>query len=152
MLVARGRLERRQAIISIGLQQFVPAPDPVMPIFAAPTHQMVAYRALVDTGAQRTCLTRSVIAGAGLIRIGKLFIKNVHSEALHSKFLANIAINTNGVSSHREPVIGCFGLPEPVEVIDIDDNARFDAILGMDVLEKFDMRFERSGDFELAIG
>lgn len=38
-----------------------------------------------------------------------------------------------------------FRLPEPTEVMDIADNDRFDAILGMDILQGFDFRFEKDG-------
>jgi hypothetical protein len=151
MLAARGKLENRQAIIAIGVQRFVPQPitvsagqDPVV----APID---AYRALLDTGAQRTCLTHRTITEQGLVRHGKRFIKNVHSEALHSLFFVHLGVWCNGVTEHMNAVNSYYALEKPVEVINIADNDRFDAIIGMDVLRQFDVVFERSGDFELRL-
>jgi len=39
----------------------------------------------------------------------------------------------------------------PCEVINIADNEYFDAILGMDILEQFDFRFQKTGEFLLQI-
>jgi hypothetical protein len=151
MLVARGRLENRQAILSIGIQRFIPQIEGVGPGQAAVTAPIDSYRALLDTGAQRTCLTFRTIHEQGLVRHGKRFIKNVHSEALHSLFFANLGVWCNGVAEHLDPVNSYYALPEPVEVINIADNDRFDAIVGMDVLRHFDLSFERTGDFELKL-
>jgi hypothetical protein len=151
MLVARGKLENRQAIVSVGIQSFIPQPADVGPS----QHPIIApidmYRALLDTGAQRTCLTHKVIEEQGLVRHGKRFIKNVHSEALHSLFFANLGVWCNGEAGHLDLVNSYYALPEPVEVINIANNDRFDAIMGMDVLRKFDVEFERSGHFELRL-
>ena len=151
MLVARGRLENRQAIVSIGVQRFIPQTAAVDPSQAPVAAPIDAYRALLDTGAQRTCLTYKSIREQGLVRHGKRFIKNVHSEALHSLFFVHLGVWCNGVTEHMNEVNSYFALPDPVEVINIADNDRFDAIVGMDVLRHFDVSFERTGDFELRL-
>jgi hypothetical protein len=151
MLVARGRLEDRQAVVNIGVQPFVPRAVDIAPHQAAVVAPIDSYRALLDTGAQRTCLTFKAINEQRLVRHGKRFIKNVHSEALHSTFIVNLGIWCDGVTEHLDPVHSYYALPEPVEVINIADNNRFDAILGMDVLIRFDVIFERSGHFEVRL-
>jgi hypothetical protein len=151
MLVARGRLENRQAIISIGVQRFVPQVGAVGPGQSPVIAPIDAYRALLDTGAQRTCLTHRTILEQGLVRHGNRFIKNVHSEALHSLFFVNLGVWCNGVATHLDPVNSYYALPDAVEVINIADNDRFDAIIGMDVLRRFDVCFERSGHFEVRL-
>lgn len=83
MLAARGRIENRQAIVKIGFQPFVPETfevQPSSPTIIVPVHE---YRALIDTGAQRTCLSRSVIAKEGLRHHGKRPIQNVHGVERH---------------------------------------------------------------------
>ena len=152
MLVVRGRFENRQAIVKIGLQRFLPtlsAPGFAHESLAIPID---AYEALIDTGAQRTCLTHHVIAEQKLTRHGKKFIQNVHSEAVHSLFFANIGFFSNGTDSDSEDRQSYYALPTPVEVINFADNDRFDAIIGMDVLGKFDFQFDRTGQFELRVG
>lgn len=151
MLVARGKLENRQAILRIGVQRFIPHPAKVGAEQTPLSAPIDAYRALIDTGAQRTCLTYKTIGEQGLVRHGKRFIKNVHSEALHSLFFVNLGFWCNGVIDHLEPVNSYYALQEPVEVINIADNERFDAIIGMDVLRRFDVLFDRTGDFELRL-
>ena len=148
MAVARGRLENRQAIIRIGLQPFAPVVAPVspeQPILSLPIN---AYRALIDTGAQRTCLTNGTITQERLSRHGKRLIQNVHSQAPHSLFTANLDFfcenERGGVSTYH-------ALPYPIEVINIADNDRSDAIIGMDLLHRFDLRFERTGVFEVRL-
>lgn len=152
MRVARGELERRQAIVSIGIQRFVPSIAGVSPTDPPLEIPIEAYRALIDTGAQRTCLTHKTIAEQGLVRHGKKFIQNVHSEALHSLFFVNMGLWCNGVTDHLSPDNSYYALPDPVEVINIADNDKFDAILGMDVLRQFDLRFDRTGHFQICVG
>lgn len=130
MPVARCKLERRQAIIDIGIQPFPVEIPGVSRDTQASRIPITSYRALVDTGAQRTCLSNSTIAAEGLIRHGHKFIRNVHNEATHSTFMALIGIWSD------EPSRGYFGLEAPIEVINITDNHNFAAILGMDLLER----------------
>jgi hypothetical protein len=150
MLVARCKLERRQAIIEIGIQPFpleiigvgAQAPPAKIPI--------QSYRALIDTGAQRTCLTHKTIAAEGLARHGHKHIQNVHSAATHSLYMAQIGIwGVDPSSDQYEPTRSYFALGRPVEVINIADNENFEAILGMDVLENFAFRFSNAGEFEV---
>lgn len=152
MLAARCRLERRQAIIEIGVRPFPLAIPDVNAGSTAATIPIASYRALIDTGAQRTCLTNSTIAKERLVRHGHKFIQNVHSEATHSLFMANIGIFAeDGLGdSLSEPSRTYFGIGEPVEVINIADNHGFEAILGMDVLERFSFKFG-AGEFELSL-
>lgn len=151
MLVARGQLENRQAILKIGVQRFIPQASGVAPTQAPVIAPIDAYRALLDTGAQRTCLTHKTIGEQQLVRHGNRFIKNVHSEALHSLFFVNLGVWCNGEADHLEPINSYYALSDPVEVINIGDNDRFDAIIGMDVLRAFDLSFDRTGHFELRL-
>lgn len=153
MLVVRGKLENRQAIINIGVQRFTvsfSSVEQTTPVTAMP---IASYRALLDTGAQRTCLTRKTIAAENLQRHGKKFIQNVHDENVHSLFMVRFGFWCSEVDgqSARDGGNSYYGLSDPVEVINIADNDRFDAIVGMDVLSMFDTSFFHSGDFEIRV-
>lgn len=154
MLVARGRLENFQALIQIGVQRFNGEISGVTPIQTVPQMPIASYWALLDTGAQRSCLTHKAIAAESLARHGKRFIKNVHNENVHSLFMVRFgfwgADDGNQMGS-QESHKSYYGLPDPVEVINIADNERFDAIIGMDVLSRFDVIFERSGGFHVKL-
>lgn len=145
-LAARCRLDRLQAIVEIGVHRY----DPAAPAASIPIRQ---YRALIDTGATKSCLTYRTIGSEQLVRHGRKLVKNVHNQNLHGLYMATIGI----VATHRifggefEPSPSYFGLPGPVELMDIADNDRFDAILGMDVLQHHSFEFARDGEFMLLL-
>jgi hypothetical protein len=149
MLVARGRVEYRQAILRIGIQPLVPAATDVSPAQPSLQIPVTEYRALIDTGAQRTCLTHSTIAAEGLRRHGKKPIQNVHSVNIHHLYWVRMGFWCEDAAGLYRTY---FALPDPVEVIDIASNDGFDAIIGMDVLGRGDLRIDRTGDFELRLG
>ena len=143
-LVTQSALDRRQAIIRIGVHRFDPTEQ-------VPQLSINSYRALIDTGAFRTCLTYQSIGSERLIRHSRTLVKNVHNQNLHGLYFANLGVyithKIDGKATTQEQ--GYFGFPDPIEVMDIADNDRFDAILGMDVLENYDFEFSRNGEFRL---
>lgn len=152
MPVLHCKLERRQAIIEIGLQRFVPITSAVQSHDSPLQIPVNCYRALIDTGAQRTCLSRSTIIAENLTSHSKRVIQNVHNQQVHRLYFINIGFmckteNANGSESERS----YFAVERPCEAINIADNENFDAIIGMDVLEQFDFQFEKSGDFTLKL-
>jgi hypothetical protein len=152
MLVARGTIEHRQAILKIGFQSFVPETyevSPTQPHIELPVQE---YRALIDTGAQRTCLTRKTIAIESLVDHGKKPIQNVNDSHLHRLYWAHLGFFAERFSDNGEHLGHTyFSLPEPVEVIDIANNNGFDAIIGMDILRHYELRFEGSGAFHIKL-
>ena len=149
MLVVQGKLDNRQAIVNIGVQRFAIEFSGVS--YAQPVQSLsiASYRALLDTGAQRTCLTHRTIATEHLVRHGKRFIKNVHDENVHSLFWVRFGFwCTEGtMMGAQDSGNSYFGLDDPIEIINIADNDRFDAIVGMDILSRFDITFSKGGDF-----
>ena len=126
----------------------------VSPIHRALEIPIREYRALIDTGAQRTCLARSTIAKEGLNWHGKRAIQNVHDSNIHYLFWTHLGFWCDDVSGNdgEDSRRSYFALPHPVEVIDIADNYWFDAILGMDVIQGYDLSLLRNGLFELKLG
>lgn len=153
MLVARGRIENRQAIVRVGFQPFAPqslALQPSTPAFQVPVQE---YRALIDTGAQRTCLCRSVILKEGLTYHGKKIVQNVHALGKHYLYWAQVGFFCERVdpTDPSNATVTYFGLPEPIEVIDIADNSHFDAIVGMDLISRCELKMASDGDFALRL-
>jgi hypothetical protein len=153
MLVVRGRLENRQAIINIGVQRFDLSSAQSLSEQSPIALQIASYRALIDTGAQRTCLTNHTIAKEKLSRHGKKFIKNVRDEHMHSLFMVKIGFwcEDEQILDAQQLNKSFYGLDRPTEVINISDNNLFDAIIGMDVLKFFDFRFYKNGDFVISL-
>ena len=153
MLVARGHIENRQAIVKIGFHPLMPEAGSVEPstsTLQVPIHE---YRALIDTGAQRTCLCRNVIGQEGLRHHSKIPIQNVHGMERHYLFWVRVGFVCERVNSRQDSdgSAAYYGLPEPIEVIDIANNYRFDAIIGMDLISRCDLTIERAGNFELVL-
>ncbi len=115
-------------------------------------------RALVDTGAQRTVIARSVIADLGLLRVGHMQFSGLHGPQTHTRYLASLGIwakRIDGGKSTRDFEAGeltLFSIEEPFEIVDMTDNANFEVILGFDFLKLFSFNFDReSGTFELMV-
>ena len=70
---------------------------------------------------------------------------------MHYLYWAQIGFWANGTHDSALEVRTYYSLPLPTEVIDIADNANFDGIIGMDVLQRCDVLFERTGDFEVRL-
>lgn len=108
---------------------------------------------LIDTGAQRTCLTRRVIAAEQLYAHSKKPIQNVNDVNLHYLYWAQLGFWCESADGLGANVPGntYFSLPEPTEVMDIANSHWFDALIGMDILQKRELLIERSGHFELRL-
>jgi hypothetical protein len=153
MQVVRGRLNNRQAIIEIGVQRFKPPSIQAAGSGIQNSYPIMAYRALLDTGAQRTCLSSAAIMKEELSPHGKRFIKNVHNENIHRLYMVSIGFwcVAKSKTNFQENDRSYFGLENPVEVINIADNSGFDAIIGMDVLQNYDVCFLKDGTFEIKL-
>jgi hypothetical protein len=152
MLVTRGKLENRQALIDIGIIAFIPTASALFSTNNVAAMPINTYKALIDTGAQRSCLSHSAIAKEGLPSHGKRLISNVHDVQPHRLYYINLGFWSNGTSSHHsEMQKSYYGWDRPIEVINIADNHNFDAIIGMDVMEHFSFRFEHDGSFEVEL-
>ena len=149
----RGKLERRQALIEIGIQPFVPSPTELNGFTDPVKIHINPYRALLDTGAQRTCLTQSTINTEGLGSHGKRPLRNVHNIAIARLYYANIGFWSNGTSDAADSINrSYYAWDRPIEVMGIADNENFDVIIGMDVLENFSFSFAKGGGFEIQLG
>lgn len=153
MLVQRCTLDRHRLIVPVSVTR---------PLFrsgafhAAFSHRQ--YRALVDTGAQRTVLSRSVIAEQNLMRTGHMEFASLHGPKTHSRYLAGIALwskRIDGTDPDRRfdsAELSLFSIEQPFEVVDMDENSNFDLILGFDVLKGFSFSFDSTRcEFEIVV-
>lgn len=143
MLVQRCALNQHRLILPVSITK----PQFGGGLFV-PAFSLQHYRALVDTGAQRTVVSRSVIAEHALFRTGHMEFGGLHGTQTHSRYLASIGIwakRTEPGVSHADFETSestLFAIENPFEIVDMDENLNFDLILGFDVLKSFPFRFD----------
>jgi hypothetical protein len=145
MLVQRCTLEQHRLVIPVSITKPVLQSGSFLSDFS-----LQRYRALVDTGAQRTVLSHSVITEQKLMRTGHMQFASLHGPQTHTRYLASVGfwanrINTNEESQRfQDSELALFSIAEPFEVVDMQDNVNFDIILGFDILKDFSFSFDSS--------
>jgi hypothetical protein len=142
MRLLRGKVEQRRLRVPVGIGAF-----DARSTSAVPNLNFQKFTALIDTGAQRTCVTQNVVDQLKLKRRGRIELGNVHSKALHWTYLFNVAIWPETDSSFPQMP---FGLADEIEGADLGDNRYFDVLLGMDIIQLGSLKLEFDGTFELA--
>lgn len=154
MLVQRCTLDQHRLIVPVSVSK----PSFESGSFSS-TFTQSQYRALVDTGAQRTVIASSVIAEHSLARTGHMEFGGLHGPRTHTRYLAAIGFwgrridYANSSTSFEQTEQSLFALEEPLEIVNMDDNVNFDLILGFDLLKNFNFSFNtQSRIFELQLG
>lgn len=107
--------------------------------------------ALVDTGAQGTCITRRAAQRLGLTPIGFVPVQGVSGIQYHNNYLFQI-----GFADIQQDEIGFAKsemhiFPQPIEGAEFDSgNADFDILLGMNVISIGDLTITKSGRFKFS--
>lgn len=151
MLVQRCTLEQHRLIIPVSVTK---------PLFQADNFSVGLsqqnYRGLVDTGAQRTVLSHSVITQQKLIRTGHMQFAGIHGPQTHSRFLVGVGLWAKRVDHGDQTFrfddaeLSLFTIEQPFEVVDMQDNENFDLIIGFDILKAFSFSFDSASQtFEL---
>lgn len=72
----------------------------------------------------------------------------LHGRQTHSRYLASIGIWAHRVENKADSVdlssseLSLFSIEAPFEVVNMENNANFDLILGFDVLKLFSFKFD----------
>lgn len=153
MLVQRCTLDQHRLVVPVSITK---------PVFHsgtfAPAINSSEYKALVDTGAQRSVVSRSIIQDQMLVRIGHMQFSGLHGPRTHSRFLASIGLwvrrldTQDGARGYSEAERSLFNFDAPIEVVDMNDNINFDLILGFDVLKQVSFQFDRTNQaFQIVV-
>lgn len=153
MLVQRCTLEEHRLVVVVSLTKPAVCDSTFQSVFSGNQ-----FRALIDTGAQRSVLTRLVIADLNLVRTGHMQFAGLHGPRTHSRYLAGIGLWAKRVDKNRSPreyedaELTLYSIEEPFEVVDMDNNMNFDMILGFDVLKNHAFNFNAGKqEFELIV-
>jgi hypothetical protein len=122
-----------------------------------PPSRLQLFKALIDTWASGTCITRQTATKMGLAPIGKIPIQGVFGANYHNSYLFYF-----GLMVQSAPIAGAnvssqqFGqqlhmLPTPIEGAEFEaGNHGFDVLLGMDVITSGSLAVGGNGTFSWA--
>ena len=153
MLVQRCALDQNRLVLPVSITKPQLSPDGFVQNFS-----LQRYNALVDTGAQRTVVGRSLIAEHSLLRTGHMQFGGLHGTQTHSRYLASLGLWAKRIDRDSSSVdfeaaeLSLFSIEVSYEVVDMENNTNFDIILGFDVLKLFEFGFDpRERIFEIVI-
>ena len=89
------------------------------------------------------------------MRIGHMQFGSIHGPETHTKYLASIGFwaERKNVVHRSDEIERTFFLHDHlIEPVNMNDNAKFDAIIGFDVLKHYDFSFNKSQEsFEIRL-
>ena len=114
-------------------------------------------KALIDTGAMSTCLSKRIAEQIGLAPIGKVPVHSVSGLQHHNSYLFYVGFSVvplraesvaSGPPETSPPEIQV--LPIPIQGVELDSGHDFDVLLGMDVIATGSLKIEGDGTFSWA--
>lgn len=144
----KGSLDGGRIIVDVGVQPALSSIQGVTAQASAVIIQIRQFRGLIDTGAQRTCITRSAARDLQLKPRGKIRLGNVSSIETHNSYSFAVGFWLRlGNGDTMNETTSYYGL-DPVMGADFKDNSDFDLLIGMDVITQGDLTIRRGGTFE----
>jgi hypothetical protein len=151
-----GRHNNSQVFIDVGIVDALAMVNraPMSIGFPAPQR----FRALVDTGAQRTMITANVAAAVGLLPIGKVALQGIgggvtyHNGYLfHVAFLLPAGTPRSSPSGEMQQRYLVFAYQTAIHGGELSPAVGFDVLLGMDIIGSGALHIEGNGTFSFSI-
>lgn len=109
------------------------------------------FRALVDTGATTTCITRRVADCVGLKPVGKTNVITIAGENAHNNYLFHIGFPTGPMPPDGKSYQGSVQINrQPLQGPELVMSSGFDVLLGMDIISTGSLAVEGSGTFSFS--
>ncbi|QMW22728.1 pepsin/retropepsin-like aspartic protease family protein [Sandaracinobacteroides saxicola] len=102
---------------------------------------------LLDTGALRSGLSRSLAAALKLPSRGKIVVNNASGSAPHRLFNFRLGFRLDSADDARLP----WFLDDIVQGMDWADHPEFGVLIGMDIISRCDLHIRRTGSFTLTL-
>lgn len=150
-----GSLLDGKPIVSVALSQALPVPSAVGPQVGSLNFDIREYRALIDTGADITCLCDHVVRECRLEPFGIINMTSGNGENRHMSHLIHLGIWCEEMSDfegQNDVKRTLYQLPDALVAASIRDNAWFDVIIGTDVISQHEFTLKKGGTFELNLG
>lgn len=142
-----GILVDGKPLIYVTVADALPAPPQVSAQCDPVPFQVHQYRALLDTGANITCLCDNVVRERRLRVHGFIPMVGGQGRSLHDTHIVRLGVvceNTSNPGANDQRGLYQF---EPVEAAAIRENHWFDIIIGMDIIAQHDLRLTKGGGF-----
>lgn len=147
-----GRHDGSQVLLSVAILD-----DSVVTRFAsaergAETVTMHVFNALVDTGAQATCITSAAAERVGLAPIGKVPIQGVAGLSFHNNYLFRVGFAFGVIGERREARMGSLHVVDtPIQGAELNiADSDFDVLLGMDIIGIGSLKIDGDGSFSFS--
>lgn len=150
-----GSLRNGKPIVEVAISKFVSAPDTLQAQSSALRFPVRHYTALVDTGADITCICDHVVRECELRSYGLANLTGGNGSNKHMMHVVNLGIfceEPQDFEGEPHPVKTLFQLPDPMQVMAIRDKNWFDVIIGTDILVDHEFRLTKGGGFVLILG
>lgn len=145
MRLLKGKLENNRIRIKVGIRPFQ-AQEPVDGVSTSFNLNYQEFTALVDTGAQRTCVTENVVQSLRLRRRGRIEIWNIKRSEPHWTYLFHVGVWPE-TDDGTPPAV--YGIGAEIEGIDVGNNRFFDVLLGMDIISQGLLHVDKDGTFKM---
>jgi hypothetical protein len=146
-----GRVSNAQVIIQVALLPVESFEDVINPFHIEQPARLHVLNALVDTGAQSTCITKSAATRLGLTPIGAIPIQGVSGRSLHNNYLFKMGFSLTQTDEVGVVTSNLHFLNQPIEGVEFHSGSSdFDVLLGMNVLSVGDLTITRDGRFKFS--
>jgi hypothetical protein len=116
------------------------------------TVTMHVFNALVDTGAQGTCITSDAAEKVGLAPIGKVPIQGVAGLSYHNNYLFRVGFPFGIAGEKREARLGSLHVVNaPIQGAELNiQDSGFDVLLSMDIIGIGSLKIDGDGSFSFS--
>jgi len=107
------------------------------------------FKALVDTGATTTCITKTAADKVGLLPVGKVPVQGVSGVSFHDTYVFKVAFAFEAIGTEPDmPVASVQIFDFPIEGADLNlEQSQFDVLLGMDIISRGSLKIDGDGSF-----
>ena len=113
--------------------------------------EVAIFKALVDTGAQSTCITKTVADQLKMIPIGKVPVNGVSGVQYHNNYLFHVGFPI-GMRQEEETVVRgeLQILTASIQGAELSGVPGFDVLLGMDVICTGSLKIDGDGSYSFS--
>jgi hypothetical protein len=156
MPVAWARHDKRQIFLNVAIVDAAVMQSVQGGVALIPHVEM--FKALIDTGATSTCITRETAAKISLTPVGKVAVQGVAGIQHHNNYLFYVGflvqLGPGSIVPAGIPANASAGelhlMPTPIQGAEINSGGAFDVLLGMDVISTGSLKIEGDGTFSWA--